>query len=543
MDFNNIIIQGITNSDNKSNLKSYFIREFKKAERDNFYSVDDFFNPLLRKVDSLKNELHEKFIKTEKAYKSIIQKAKKNEHNFHDKYLTNCIDKYGISYEHYKAQENKKCLAVTTKKLAEFEINKIYTQVYFTQINFAHVLLIENGLNEAKAEIEPTKEPFNVDKFEFRPDIFLQSKADFKNHLIESYGNQHHEEELQQIVDKFYNENRGYYLNEAKQYNFFTKYNESIRHGTIFRLSMADPESPLHRIKIINSWYEAQLKYINENQLDKSYKLTNDLFRSYISSIFAIYRKVYERRENKSKSIGQIEQRHYELKNTIQKKTEKFILYADYQVIKGNGNQVWLLKKYVVCLFKELEYELKRAGIEIDRSPLKEVIDAAIKTINNGISFNEIKELTPTEVKHKNIENLSTQTEKLKSTIILRPVLNATEVVKVFEILKSFFEPMQHQELQRLLKTFENANQKLVFKSDGNKLTDTFKKLIENDFITGCQKKSLIHWITSNFQYVYRGNIKDYKTKTVESTISGHQSPCKKPIIKISGGQILKIDY
>jgi hypothetical protein len=81
----------------------------------------------------------------------------------------------------------------------------------------------------------------------------------------------------------------------------------------------------------------------------------------------------------------------------------------------------------------------------------------------------------------------------------------------------------------------------MLFKGHGNRLSDTFKKLIEHDFITGCQKQDLINWIISNFTYTQNDTVKDFVYDTVEKTISRNYYPCKSPLITIENGQIQKV--
>ena len=67
--------------------------------------------------------------------------------------------------------------------------------------------------------------------------------------------------------------------------------------------------------------------------------------------------------------------------------------------------------------------------------------------------------------------------------------------------------------------------------------------MYENNIIVGGQKTDLINWIVSNFNFIYRNQVRKFKTKTVELVISGNIAPCKKPIIEIKNGQISKKDY
>ena len=159
--------------------------------------------------------------------------------------------------------------------------------------------------------------------------------------------------------------------------------------------------------------------------------------------------------------------------------------------------------------------------------------------------FEAIKELTGevTEQKTKELpEKRLTETEPGQKTIELKPVLKPEAVQVVFDIIKDYFPPEQQAELKQVLETGNNANNKLLFEDNGNRLTDTFKKLYEHNFITGCQKKDLINWITRNFSFIHRGKINDFILGTVERTISRNNSPCRWPLIEIKNGQILKAE-
>ncbi len=148
---------------------------------------------------------------------------------------------------------------------------------------------------------------------------------------------------------------------------------------------------------------------------------------------------------------------------------------------------------------------------------------------------------------------LEIQNERLKSTIVteteteqktgdLKPVLNSEAVQIVFDILKGFFSPEHQTELKNVIETGSKASKKLLFKGNGNRLSDTFKKLIEHDFITGFQKQDLINWIISNFQFTHQNKEKPFVYDTVEKTISRNYYPCKSPLIEIKNGQIHKVE-
>jgi hypothetical protein len=136
-----------------------------------------------------------------------------------------------------------------------------------------------------------------------------------------------------------------------------------------------------------------------------------------------------------------------------------------------------------------------------------------------------------------------TETKTEQETIEMKPVLKPEAVQVVFEIIKDFFSTEQQPDLKQVIETGNIVSKKLLFKGNGNRLTDTFKKLIEHDFITGCQKQDLINWIISNFTFTQQNKVKAFIYDTVEKTISRNDNPCKSPLIIIENCQIRKVEH
>lgn len=136
------------------------------------------------------------------------------------------------------------------------------------------------------------------------------------------------------------------------------------------------------------------------------------------------------------------------------------------------------------------------------------------------------------EIKNLNLE---------KPTIETKPNINKETANDVFIILQGYFDTSQHTELSSLLKNGNDSKSKLLFRAQGNKLTDTFKQLYEANLLTGCQKKDLQNWIVSNFQYLNKKQPTDFNYKTVEKNVSSNEYPCKNPIIKIENGKVLRV--
>jgi hypothetical protein len=143
---------------------------------------------------------------------------------------------------------------------------------------------------------------------------------------------------------------------------------------------------------------------------------------------------------------------------------------------------------------------------------------------------------TSTIQQKNNIEPLQSQSRQpdTSTTIqnyIPKPFFKPESVEEIVKTLKSFFDVSQQDELRRIIESGNDANEMLLFKDNGNKLTDYLKRLIENNTIISCRKKDLIKWIVKNFKYVNGKTEKNFNPKTVEKTISGTGQPCKNPII------------
>jgi hypothetical protein len=135
------------------------------------------------------------------------------------------------------------------------------------------------------------------------------------------------------------------------------------------------------------------------------------------------------------------------------------------------------------------------------------------------------------ENEKKNQFKQSETPQQSKQEYTPKPCFKPESIESITDILNVFFDTSQHSELKRIIETGTNTNEKLLFRDNGNKLTDCFKKLYENNTITGCAKTVLINWIIENFKFTYRNSIKDYDPKTVEKIISSKERLCKNPII------------
>lgn len=190
------------------------------------------------------------------------------------------------------------------------------------------------------------------------------------------------------------------------------------------------------------------------------------------------------------------------------------------------------VEKSVKERFKQNEIKWVEAMIK-KREPFSGMLGFAIKNKMLVYYLDWLNELEEPETFFTGIEN---------SNIELKPTFKHESIQPLYEIIKDFFRVEQQSELKKLIESGNNVSEKLLFKGNGNRLTDTFKKLFEHDFITSCQKKDLIEWIISNFNFTNQNKIKVFVYDTVEKTISRNYYPCKSPLIEIKNGQIQKVE-
>ncbi len=127
---------------------------------------------------------------------------------------------------------------------------------------------------------------------------------------------------------------------------------------------------------------------------------------------------------------------------------------------------------------------------------------------------------------------------KGQNDINTRGQLKKDLILQVYNILKDYFNEEDQPKLEYLLSTFENIEPKLIFKGQGNKLADVFRKLIENQIIIGIQKDQLQKWIVQNFSYTIKHQIYEFKIFTLHKYISKNGYESKNPIIYVKDGKI-----
>lgn len=200
------------------------------------------------------------------------------------------------------------------------------------------------------------------------------------------------------------------------------------------------------------------------------------------------------------------------------------------KVIITDGENIYLSLPSIVANITGTKSDAgSRDKMEKDYRKIKMHLDNYLSNYLSG-------DVTPVNTRYNLEQGLK------KSVVKIKPNFTTTSVESIFSILKDFFSTEDQNSLALILRTGDDSPKPLSFKDAGNRLTDTFKKLIQQDFITGCQKKDLIEWIVRNFEFQKNGVSQRFLQSTVEKTISRNMFPCKSPLIEIVDGQIQKTE-
>jgi hypothetical protein len=229
------------------------------------------------------------------------------------------------------------------------------------------------------------------------------------------------------------------------------------------------------------------------------------------------------------------------LSSLLQRSTEPKLLTA----VEKRGLEALKKKQYYHNLelsFNEIRKFLKQR-IKVVKKELKakpeppvlvEIVnpDAVKKQPDSKIHFSIMNDAI-LSFKMALIEDRKTFTVDIKQeqTYVPKPCFKPESIDSIITTLKDFFDSTEHIELRRIIEAGSNANEKLLFKDNGNKLTDCFRELFNNNTITGCTKTVLINWIIDNFNFTNGSSKKDYSFANVEKVISSKYRLCKNPII------------
>lgn len=250
------------------------------------------------------------------------------------------------------------------------------------------------------------------------------------------------------------------------------------------------------------------------NKLTKGFNRLDQLIGMY--NLYNSYVHFKSKWEQVSKTMNEDEFTLFKRKNDIVKSNELML--------------ITLHKNELVFESYEL---LKYPNIDVyKRQTFSDILEQLIKSEHDKIKpqQNEITEIV----------DLNKNTTAEPTTYEPKPCFNTEFIESITKDLNAFFVDTQHAELKRIIKTGSSTVDKLLFRDNGNRLTDYFRLLYKVDIITGCDKKDLINWIVDNFKYTNQKKQKDYLYKTVEKIISSKHQHCRNAIIEENSNKYVK---
>jgi len=76
MNYLEIVLQGYFNDNNREFLERYFFREFKKAEKEQFFEAVEFFNGCLKVIEGWEKHLQDKVFERQRELHLMLNHAK-----------------------------------------------------------------------------------------------------------------------------------------------------------------------------------------------------------------------------------------------------------------------------------------------------------------------------------------------------------------------------------------------------------------------------------------------------------------------------------
>lgn len=151
MDYKEIILDGFFNPSTRTQLKEYFIRQYKKAEKERHYTIEEFFKGCMFQtweIEKVITTLFEKY-KSQKLSKEL--ELKKNRMN------ANTSNPTQLNQEEIDNVKFIEDMVLIKHFPADFSI--YYPNKHNKYFKYSNLTLIKNKLDEAMLSLQPKVEP------------------------------------------------------------------------------------------------------------------------------------------------------------------------------------------------------------------------------------------------------------------------------------------------------------------------------------------------------------------------------------------------
>jgi hypothetical protein len=224
-------------------------------------------------------------------------------------------------------------------------------------------------------------------------------------------------------------------------------------------------------------------------------------------------------------------QNHHNTYEGVYPKHYVFAVQLQYLFIVKN-----LQSDYTDIFIGEQFVEDLSDSVKLRENFLAELIYDLTEILNPKETFEEWKAKQEKRVTEsvEEIENDEKQSIQEFNTEAGLPIFYEQIIAQFLQLMKPYFSDTDYKQLSALIKIHATPEARLVFRGNGNQLSDAFKQLYEANLIIGCKKSDLEKWIAKHFLYAAKDTPKEYTEGWLSAVISTDTKFCKSPILQIS---------
>lgn len=143
MDYIEIMLRGYTNENDRNFLSKYFVREFKKAEKEH-YDLEEFFTGLLKGIDVLKNEYQKELFKRKNELYLMLTGAENGTLKYGELKSESVEERHKKTIKYCKNELSSIVLGYSTINLLHFTNSRFIGHLHYSEVEF-----IGNGIAKA----------------------------------------------------------------------------------------------------------------------------------------------------------------------------------------------------------------------------------------------------------------------------------------------------------------------------------------------------------------------------------------------------------
>lgn len=202
MNYLEIVLQGYFNENNREFLEKYFFREFKKAEKEQYFEADEFFNGCIKVIESWEKYLQERVFERKHELYLVLNGAKNGTMKYGDLQGKTIEEKRQETIE-YCEQELKEVRPDGIGSLSfTVHLHSLTNGRIAYNMPYNELLVIKLAILKAFKKTQPNIEPLP-------PQPIIKQKPELNEKLI-TFKNS-------ETIDKIHSELKGYFPNKEAE--------------------------------------------------------------------------------------------------------------------------------------------------------------------------------------------------------------------------------------------------------------------------------------------------------------------------------------